>query len=111
MSTTSAVMADIPYQPKQHREKLKGRPKPKQQPYKSNNRYSGIRSVVCEQLGFKYRAVDAPRDVNELRSVTHTYKLNGTSDQMKEQESGHRAKRLFRRRSWEVLTERSLGQG
>lgn len=73
------------------------------QPFKSHNRYSGIRAVVCEQTRFRYRRVDAPRDMAELRAVTDPAPK-------KEDGSAH-VKRLWRRRSWEVLTERSLGQG
>ncbi len=106
MSTRSAVMADNPYEKKAHRQKIKGGANPKHpdiQPYKCHNRYSGLRAVVCEQVGFRYRPLDSPRDIAELRAVT--------DPSPRAQDTAAHAKRLWRRRSWEVLTERNVGQG
>lgn len=59
-----------------------------------SHRYDGLTSVVCQQVGLRYREVDAPRNFAELRDVT---------DPAPTEEVTRR--RLFARSSWEVLTE------
>lgn len=95
---------DNPYVKKPHRAALKEKseikPEERQQAEAPRlgrsfaRRYNGITGVVCQQIGLRYREVDAPRNFAELRDAT---------DPAPTEEVNRR--RLFARTSWEVLTE------
>ncbi len=59
------------------------------------NPYSDITAVVCEQIRVRYRRLDAPRNMRELRDVTDPAPTQDVTDRL-----------LFKRSSWEPLTER-----